>query len=246
MKRIILPCLLALVLPASLFAFNFTTDLELRYDINAQQPFNQYLSFEAEHETDYIDFFWKFSVCNDRKYQPSHGEEFYFGYYFFLEDGGVIFNYENLSITAGRTRLGDQIDSPYSLFVSSKIIPALTAELDYDDGTFFYTSRWTELNRDSALTDSLGAPWPDRGWQHNSYGIYLGDFKLGFQDSLVYTGRSFDPEYFLNPLPGFFKQYVRVSPGKPWQITGNDNSIMGFFLEYEKDEIYAYGQFSCR
>ena len=182
-------------------------------------------------------FFWNFSICNDLKYQPSHGEDWYFGFYFFMENGGLSFNYNDLNLTFGRTSLDDQVDSPYSLFVSSKIFPALLADFSYDDGTFFFTSRWTELNRDS----NLG--YIDRGWQYNTYGVYLGDWRIGFQDSSVYTGRSFDPEFFLNPLPGFLKQYTLISAGKPWSSGGDANSIVGFFADYNANQYYLYAQF---
>ena len=227
---------LGLIIPNFIFAFNFTTDLQLRYDISARQPLNQYLSFEAEHETEYINFFWDFSISNDLKYQPSHGENLYFGFYFFMERGGLSLNFKDIDFTVGRTSLEDEVESPYSLFVSSKLPPALLADFSFDDGIFFFKSRWTELNRSS----NLG--FPDRGWQYNSYGLHIGDFRIGFQDSSVYTGTSFDPEYFLNPLPGFLKQYTLISAGKPWSSGGNANSIVGFFTEYENADLYLYGQ----
>ncbi|MBI9107234.1 MAG: hypothetical protein JEZ04_10875 [Spirochaetales bacterium] len=235
MKKLQLITILILA-AVSAHAFDASVGIEQRYDMSVPNPLNQYGLIDIGHTTDLIDLFWSFSVCNDDKYQPSHGDDLFLGFYIFLENAGVSLDFENLNLTLGRTTLTDAIDSPYSLFISSRIIPALLADISFDDGTFFYTSRWTELNRDSALG------FPDRGWQYNTYGIYLGDFKIGFQDSLVYTERSFDAEYFLNPLPGFLKQYTRVSTGKPWQVDGNDNSIMGFFVEYSPENLYSYGQ----
>ncbi len=218
------------------FAFEVSIEVEETIDINAPVIQYQYGTIDLSYTLDYINFFWLLSVCNDNKYQPAFGDDLYFGYYFFLENGGFAFKYNDFNLTVGRTTLSDMVDTPYSLYVSSKISPALLMDISFDDGTFFYTSRWTELNRNSALD------FPDRGWQYNTYGIYWGDFTIGFQDSQIYTGRSFDPEYFLNPLPGFFRQYTRVIPGRPWQISGNDNSIMGFFVEYTPENLYSYGQ----
>ncbi len=220
----------------SIYAFDISIEIDQNYDLSVPNPLNQYGLIDVSHSLDFIDFFWSFSVCNDDKYQPSHGDDLFLGFYFFMENAGVALDFETIDMTLGRTTLSDAVDSPYSLFVSSKIIPALLADFSFDDGTFFFTSRWTELNRDSALG------FPDRGWQYNTYGLYLGDFKLGFQDSLVYTGSSFDAEYFLNPLPGFFKQYTRITIGKPWWSSGNANSIMGFFVEYAPENIYSYAQ----
>lgn len=236
MKKLFIITLL--LIPVSILsAFDFTTGFDLNYDIDAEQPFYQYLEVDVEHETEYINFFWNFSICNDLKYQPSHGESLYFGFYFYMENGGVELNWEDISFTLGRTALDDEVDSPYSLFVSSKLPSALLADFSFDDGLFFFTSRWIELNRDSNLD------YPDRGWQYNSYGIYLGNWRIGFQDSSVYTGTSFDPEYFLNPLPGFLKQYTLFTSGKPWSSGGNANSIIGFFTDYTADDYYFYGQF---
>ncbi|MDC7126129.1 MAG: hypothetical protein PQJ46_11220 [Spirochaetales bacterium] len=220
-------------------------EIDLDYDISAQNPFYQYGVIELGYNIGYFDVFGSFSVCNDGKYQPSHGDDLFFGYYFYLESGGFKFNYDYLSLTFGRTTQEDVVDTPYSLFVSSKIIPTLLADVSFDNDIFFFTSRWTELNRDSSMTYTTQdgeESWPDRGWQYNTYGIYIKDFKFGFQDSLIYTDESFDPEYFLNPLPGFFKQYVRISSGKPWTVEGDANSIMGFFVEWNPSKIYAYGQ----
>ncbi|MDC7226177.1 MAG: hypothetical protein PQJ61_05390 [Spirochaetales bacterium] len=265
MKKLYLLTLLIL-LSVNVYAFDASAEVELSYDIDAQNPFYQTGIIDVGHTTDYIDFFWSFSVCNDDKYAPSHSDDLFFGYYFFLEEGGFTVDYEDLSLTLGRTTSSDDVDSPYSLFVSSKIIPALQADFNYDDGRFFFTSRWTELNRDSSLytVDSTlsvviededededeesvsvtvkDADSLDRGWQYNSYGVYIGDWRLGFQDSMVYTDSSFDPEYFFNPLPGFFKQYVRISSGKPWTSSSNANSIMGFFVEWTPEDVYSYGQ----
>ncbi len=235
MKKIFIGIFLSVV-SISIYSFDLTVDMSLNYDTEAQKKFYQYGMIDLGHKTQYIDFFWNFSVCNDHKYQPSHGDEFYFGYYFFMNKGGAAVSWKNIDLTFGRSALSDMVESPYSLFVSSQIIPALLLDFSYDDGFIFFSSRWTELNRNSTLYTL------DRGWQYNTYGVSLGDFKFGFQDSVIYTGTSFDPEYFLNPLPGFFKQYTRISPGKPWQSGGNANSIMGFFVEWNPELIYAYGQ----
>ena len=39
------------------YAFEVTPGLEFRYDVNAQQPFNQYASIDVNHESEYVDFF---------------------------------------------------------------------------------------------------------------------------------------------------------------------------------------------
>lgn len=235
--------MLSILSTADLHAFDILTEFDLQYDINDVQRFNQKASVDVTHDSDYIDFFWNFSVCNDLKYQPSHGEDWYFGFYFFMENGGVSIDFKDIDVTFGRTALDDSVNSPYSLFISSKLFPALTADFSYDDGTFFFTSRWTQLNRDSNLYLDYEDNSLDRGWQYNTYGIYAGDWRIGFQDSSVYTDTSFNPEFFFNPLPGFLKQHTISTPGKPWDSGGNANSIVGFFVDLTASDYYLYGQF---
>ena len=226
---------LILFLVLSYEIFSLETSINFNEVLTTENSY-QYIALQEKHKTDYFDFIWRFSVCNDGKYQPSHGKDFYFGYYFLLEQGGLGIKYNDLSMKFGRLQENDIVDTPYSLFVSSKNLNALLLDISYNDNIFFFTSRWTELNRNSALG------FPDRGWQYNVYGLKLKGFRIGFQDSLIYAGCSFDADYFLDPLPGFFKQYTRISPGKPWQSVGNDNSIMGFFADYRENNLYGYGQ----
>ena len=52
----------------------------------------------------------------------------------------------------------------------------------------------------------------------------------------------FDEEYFLIPLPHIFTQMFTKGTGKPWSESGNDNSIMGLFVEWRRPEHYLYAQ----
>ena len=53
----------------------------------------------------------------------------------------------------------------------------------------------------------------------------------------------FDLEYFINPLPQYFIQYNKIGDGRPWETSSNENNLIGAFLIYETDSIYAYGQY---
>lgn len=234
-KKLILLITVTVLAVLPVFSFEVTPEVQFSYDLNNEaMPLSNYTAVELDHTYAIFSMFWKISICNDYKYAAFDYK--YFGYYVNMEQGGINLDYEPFELTFGRTALSDEVDSPYSLFVSSQLSSALLADFSYDDGTFFYTTRWTELNRDS----SLG--YPDRGWQYNTYGIHLGNFSFGFQDSSIYTGRSFDPEFFLNPLPGYFKQMVLTSYGNPWTSGSNANSIIGLFVDYNKDYLYSYAQ----
>jgi hypothetical protein len=85
--------------------------------------------------------------------------------------------------------------------------------------------------------------FPERGINYKVYALKVKDWRLGFLDAVVYTGRSFDLEYFLNPIPMAFINYAKDTPGRPWTTGSNESSLMGFFWDIEKDERWdAYAQ----
>lgn len=173
-----------------------------------------------------------------------------YGFYFLLDEGGLRQRLGNLRLELGRFRSHDEVESPYSLFVNSLGISTTTMAMDFDDGRFFYRSRWLGLNLDSnsgtaaVLSSDWGHSFPNRGATVKSYGMRLGELRFGFQDSVVYAGRWMDFEYFLSPLPLYFTQYVRGTGGAPWVTNYDDNELMGFFLEWRRPgEFSLYGQF---
>jgi hypothetical protein len=176
--------------------------------------------------------------------------------YFTLDEGGIGTRAGPLSLKAGRLRHYDIVDTPYSLVVNSRGIAAPLVNLAYDDGLFFYETRWVELNRGSnqateawKATDSWKGGFPDRGVSLKVYGLKFrlkdeGLLRFGYQDISVYSRRSFDLEYFLNPIPTNFTQYVKYMFGRPWSDGNNDNTVLGFFADYVRPGKYSLlGQF---
>jgi len=217
------------------------------------------LSYDYEgvgfaYDRDLVSLGFDFVLNNDQKYEPS--EEHMRGRYFDLLDGHVTLSGERLSLTGGRVVHRDEVRGPYSLFVSSAPNPTTLLNLRYDDGFFFYESRWLELNRQSSLytyevpvvgsdAEEPGAIEKplDRGAVYKAYGVDLGRMRVGLQESVVYLYTTFYPEYFLSPLPMYFTQLVNSTSGKPWTQRANENSLMGIFLEYAWDDAEVYGQF---
>ena len=173
----------------------------------------------------------------------------YFGFGFFLEEGGLELDVANLHFAAGYFAHRDWVNSPYSLFISPVPRPKLIASIGYDSGNVFFETRWIELNRRSH--PHVG--FPDRGANFKTIGWHFGDWRFGFQESAVYGGeqdadesvdleQAFEPSYFFNPAPTYFVQYALSNWGNPWRIDGNDNAIIGFFLDRETEQDYLYGQ----
>ncbi|WP_075780556.1 hypothetical protein [Marinitoga sp. 1137] len=211
--------------------FNFGIDLEFN-NIKEYQK----VIFEFVHDYEGFNFIIELNALNDGKYKPSQPDVYYKGFYFYMKNGGVLINKNNYEISFGRLQHSDIVDSPYSLFISSKKNSAIILDFEYEDKSFFYESRYIELNRESTIG------YPDRGANFKNYGIKIGNFRLGYEESIVYVGTSFDIEYFVNPIPNFFIQYINISSGKPWTHGYNANSILGFMVDYLDKNKYLYGQ----
>jgi hypothetical protein len=211
---------------------------------------------------------------SDRKYAPTRvmiPSGNLGGFYLFLREGGIAFNQEPFNFRAGRFKLYDEVDSPYSLFVNSLGHQALTMNMRLESEHWIYQSQWIELNGRNAVSSPAwneynrrkdagdwtapspydprdtsglsGWGFPDRGINYKVYAFKLNGWRLGFLDAIVYTGRSFDAEYFLNPIPQSFISYAKNTPGRPWATDANENALLGAFWDIsQKEEWSAYAQ----
>jgi hypothetical protein len=85
--------------------------------------------------------------------------------------------------------------------------------------------------------------FPDRGVNYKMYALKFEHSRFGFLDATVYTGRSIDFEYFFNPIPQYFIQYVKGTPGRPWTTDSNENNLIGLFWDYTQPKLWdVYAQ----
>ena len=185
------------------------------------------------------------SFINDSKYQAdiaNFSDGTLLGYYTIMNNGYLEFNYDNFLFSVGQQEHSDFIDSEYSLFISGKNNPGFIADFIYDGDFFYYETRWIRLNERSAQYKDDGESI-DRGANYKTYALKLGDFRLGLQDAAVYLDRSFDLEYFVNPMPQYIIQYNKIGDGRPWQTTSNENNLIGAFLDYTTEDLYVYAQY---
>lgn len=100
----------------------------------------------------------------------------------------------------------------------------------------------TTLPYDPYDTTGISYGFPDRGVNFKVYGIKINDWRFGFLDAAVYSGRPFDLEYLLSPIPMYFTQYFRATNGRPWATENNDNCLIGLFWDLKKSNWDAYAQ----
>ncbi len=210
-----------------------------------------------DYRTSIFSIFVDGSLLDDGKYSVQ--EPYMGGRYIYLNNAYLKFTSGRFELKAGRGPHRDVVDSPYSLFISSADIPALNGEIDYKGDKFFFKTRWVSMSYNSDQiyygTDNLstatppspgGWPndhtpsdntyWLDKGMNFKVYGFDMGDWRWGFEDVVVYLGRSFDMEYFINPLPQYFIQLFTTEAGVPWVQAGNTKSMIGFFADVNRRE----------
>ena len=189
-------------------------------------------------------------LVNDEKYFPPQ-PQFMRGRWLDFRDGYVALTGETLSFRAGRISTEDEVDTPYSLFISSVLPPLVTMDARFDNGFFFYNTRWMELTRRSDLyqfdgsvgDEPVGDLEPlERGAIYKSYGIRVGRFEFGLQEATVFIGSTFYPEYFFSPIPVYFIQVVNSEPGTPWDQIANENAMEGLFAQYSFPNLRLVGQ----
>jgi len=232
MKKIIFMFLI--LLPFSLFAkIEEYTNASLYFKTNfSTNELNLRLTFDDQK---YFLVNLDASLNNDEKYIYEPWQDVtMFGYYYLLKEGyiGVNLN-EKTTITVGQIIPKDEIESKYALFFNNqKENGKYSIYFNYEGDHFFYKSNWMLLNKDSALE------FQDRGMNYKTYGIAIGNFKVGVQDVILYKDRIFDPYYFLNPFPSTMIQEIRYTYIAPWVQKSevvDDNAMIGMFTEYNTE-----------
>jgi len=182
-------------------------------------------------------------ISSDGKYGPDianwRGRQSFFDNYLVLEEGQARARWDRLSLEAGRAPQAELFASPYSLFLNADHPGLVGAAYRYRDRHFTFENRWIELNRSSDFLTSADSPpgwaaagatgFPDRGASLKTLVFRWDEQAFGINDAAVYTGRSFDAEYFLSPMPSYFTQYVKATAGRPWMTGSNENNLIGFF-----------------
>ncbi len=255
MKRLVAMFALVAAACLPLAALDFIAEAGLVLDSEAMKATEAangvYGSFVGglSHAGDGVSISWLLELSNEGRYPAPFLGGYYGGSAVEILEAGMRLEFGALGAALGYLPNTDAVDSPYALFASGAVRSALLAEFSYESERFFFVNRWIGLNAnldggiyESVVTTDGARLDADRGASLKYYGLKFGDFRFGFEDASVYTGTYFDPLYFMNPAPGFFVQYVTTASGRPWSRLGNQNSILGFFADYDDGTWSGYGQ----
>lgn len=253
MKKLL--CIFLLIFFSISFAYSESVSINLDSSVKTSTA-NYYLEGGLSDslggainaEGDFYNIDVNLSLINDGKY-PTHSS-FQLGHYFYTTESVAEIFFGDLSFSAGRGVHTDVVDTPYSIYVNPEALPSVYAEAVYSGDLFSYQSRWVRLNERSAqlyngnIDSNPDTPdyIRDRGMTFKTYALDLGNLRIGLEDVSLYLDRSFDSESFLSPFPMYFLEMLNTSGGRPWSEISNTNSLMGFFSEYEKSDLYLQGQ----
>lgn len=188
-------------------------------------------------EYDNLSLILGISQNSDGRYGAIYPWGFLASNYYRLLDNGAWGTLGPVRFRAGRFGLTPEVDSRYALFRNPVAPAAPLIDVVFDFAPFTYRTEWVQLTYNSFFG------YPDRGAAIKTYALDLGEIRFGLQDASIYEDSFFDFEFFASPMPGYVTQYVNVSGNLPTAQSGNDNSVMGGFLEWRPGPHYAYFQF---
>jgi len=165
---------------------------------------------------------------------------------FDIQNAGFGYQAGSLELYLGKLPLHDEVDSPYSLFLRGDNPSAMTGGFRYESGNFSFTNRWVGLDLNTTTNLYRENPasniYRDRGGVLRSYAYRFGNLRLGFQDATLFTDAYFSVDVFALPAISYFVQYVLFNNYRPGARSGNMNTLMGFFGDYQGEGWKVYGQ----
>ena len=132
-------------------ALDVTLDGSATLGTESPNPYWAAMDIRASHAVSDFSFLWDISVSTDGSYGGLFsGRLGLGGVTLRVQEGGLAWKRDKLTIQAGKLAMHDEIDSPYSLFLSSRgnSVPGLF--FSYEDEQFFFNDRWAALNYNSA------------------------------------------------------------------------------------------------
>jgi hypothetical protein len=217
-----------------------------------------------------FDLYTSVTANNDQKYGPDianfkSGKTLFNNYYFIDEGYMALKAIPRMTFSAGRYAQKDDVDSPYSLFFNSGQLAASGVTIRYEDDGFLFEDKWISLSSRSNFATAQTPPawasgsytpipgggtynglglsgFPDRGSDYKAFIFKRGTMRFGFQDSVTYSGRNFDPNYFFSPVPQYFTQYFYAISGRPWSTSWTDKYAMGAFWDWKEADFDALAQ----
>ncbi|HPW46879.1 MAG TPA: hypothetical protein PLJ56_03560 [Rectinema sp.] len=231
---------------SSLPALGASLESSVGYTTEAINSFFIDETIDAYHTQDSLSIFWEIDVTTKRIYPVQYGGGNYGDLSVDIKNANVAYAIGPLSFYLGKMPVKDEIDSPYSLFLSGASPSLMTGGYRFTYHAFSFSDQWIGLDQNiqrGLYPTTLDGMYADRGMVLKTYAFNIGAFRLGYQDVILFTGNYFDIDLFGIVAPSILVQDILTSAaGMPGARSGNMNSVMGFFAEFKKGRVDAYAQ----
>lgn len=227
-------------------SLDFTLKASGTYSTETNNAFFVDGSLALEHQEGPFSTSWSLVADSKGTYPAPFFRDFFGPFTFNLENAGFVYQESPISMWLGKLPIEDEIESPYSLFISGKSPSLINGGLRFEGRNFTFSNLWvgldTNARTDLFMANSSKNIYRDRGVVIRTYAYQLGNLKVGYQDSTVFVDSYFNVNVFAIPAPSYFVQYVLAAKGRPGSQYANMNSLEGLFADYKGQGWRAYAQ----
>ncbi len=163
--------------------------------------------------------------------------------YFFLKESYFGYDDGASQFKAGYFPLKEGVGQRFPLWISdnSEGYPALRFEWN-PESWFTFTNAILFMRAGVQDWASEGNLQPAKTLYYRKTGFrpfYCWEF--GFEESMLFFGRSLDIPYLISFFPYQTTQELRNNFVSPWNENFNDNGMLGFYTKLYLDPVYLYG-----
>lgn len=227
-------------------ALDFTLEASGNYSTETTNDLFVEGALALGHQEGPFSISWSLEADSKGTYPAPFFRDFFGPFTFNLADAGFVYRAGPLIFQLGKLPLEDEVDSPYSLFVSGTSPSVMSGGLRYEGERFTFSNLWVGLDTNTRnylyISGSNTNIYRDRGVVLRTYAYRFGNLRVGYQDSTVFVDSYFNVNVFAIPAPSYFVQYVLAAKGRPGSQYANMNSLEGFFADYEGEGWHAYAQ----
>mgnify|MGYP006885996803 CR=1 FL=1 len=245
LDRVVLVSIFFACLVGPMSALDFTVGASGAYSTESRKNFFVDGSIALHHSEGPFTLSWELTADSKGTYPESFLADFFGPFSLDIKNAGFTYMARPLSFFLGKLPLKDEINSPYSLFISGASPSVMTGGFRFDSGIFSFSDQWIGLDhnvKNNLYKTTEAGIYADRGIVLKTYSLDVGALKLGYQDVVLFTGSYFDVDIFAIPAPSALLQDILTASGRPSSRSGDMNSIMGFFGEYRNGGLKLCAQ----
>jgi hypothetical protein len=169
-------------------------------------------------------------------------------FYYLLDYGYAWYEGEKVLLSAGYQNLKRGVGEEYPLFISPNSGSYPSASLLWKPFGELFTVNLDMLFLRNEIMDfsleDLDRVQTAKTLYYRNYSLKPFDnLRFGYEEAMLFFGRSIDYLYLLSPAPFMTTEIVQVEENGPWENkTLNDNGFMGLFFEFDNEQLRIFGE----